>query len=53
MTPLEVYEKLREAHALVKELLDLELSPTMLNAVDGVHAVLYMAEYVAIKEDRA
>lgn len=52
---LSVYSRLRQAHSLIKSLYDSKdfdsLSAELKNAIDGVHAVLYMAEYVAVFED--
>ena len=55
MKPLDVYEKLRCAHREIKDLIyddtwD-ETNQELKDAIDAVSLVLYMAEYIAVKED--
>lgn len=55
MKPLDIYDKLRQAHGLVKDVLyddDFNKLPEeMKNAIEGVHSVLYMAEKEAVQQD--
>lgn len=54
LDPMDVYEKLRIAHQEIKDCVFAEnfeeMSEEMKNAIEGVHAVLYMAEAIVCKE---
>jgi len=48
-----IYEKLRTAHSLVKDVVFMdnykELTNEQKNAIDAVHSVLYMAEHYFVE----
>jgi hypothetical protein len=49
---LRVYDKLREAHSIIKETFNLTMSQEKENAIEAVNSVLYMAEGIFCKDEQ-